>query len=302
MSLRADGTKKKRMSIAASITLEASLLLPLFLIFFTVVLSLFEMLRLQNAVEIAMHQKGNEIALVRYEAGMLADVGSGLLDKFDQKKERGKVLDKVPDGVMDVGSGLINAGAAQILVSKYLEPTGILDSPVLASDILVLPTSINDDRGIISIEATFETKPYLDFSWIGLPNTRMEARYFGHDWTGFNYEKEEEKEEEEEDDPDVYLANNDSRHCYHKDRNCTYLTRETAMTASVEDMDTKRRKGGGRYRPCSRCAKESGPVYYTKYGVVYHSDPHCTELFRTIITEKESTAIKNKNRACKKCG
>ena len=73
--LRAEHKRPKRISPGAAITLEASLLIPLFLMFFVTVFSLFEMLRLQNAVEMALHQTGNEICLLRYEADMVYQFG-----------------------------------------------------------------------------------------------------------------------------------------------------------------------------------------------------------------------------------
>ena len=54
---------RKRPSLAASVTIEASLILPLFLFFFVNLLGVFDILKLQCDLEAALHQTGRQLMM-----------------------------------------------------------------------------------------------------------------------------------------------------------------------------------------------------------------------------------------------
>lgn len=293
--LRAEQKERKRISPGAAITLEASILIPLFLMFFVTVFSLFEMLRLQNAVEMALHQTGNEICLLRYEADMVYEVGEGLLSSGDDSGTIFDDLAQIPDDYKTAGRNVFDSVLTYAMVQNYLNPSSILETPVLDGDIFVVPLNLTKD-GEVGLEAVYSTHPY--FNCFGLSDIRMEARYYGHDWSGFAVASDEEEDEDEE--PDVYVARR-AGEVYHTDKSCTYLTRNISDCA-YGDIGDKRNKGGARYYPCSVCGGgSSGTVYYTNYGTRYHSSLDCHELTRDIITIKLDAAKEQGYRPCSKC-
>lgn|GEM_PF-560886 len=298
--LKTDKKDSKRTSFSGSFTLEAALILPMFSIFFVILFSLFEMLRIQCGVEMALHQKGNELALMRYEADMAIGIGSDVLANFDKDGKVQESMDKIPDTVKDAAGQVVTSAAATKMVGDYLEEHDIYKSPVLASDIIVVPTSVSETSGIIALEAFFETKPYFNLFFGGFSNTLIECRYFGHDWTGYdmNFKAEESDEPKE---AFVYVCGKDAKHAYHKDPTCTYLLRNI-KSCNVKNIDDKRNSSGARYYPCEVCGGGvSGKVYYTQYGTAYHSSVTCSELSRTIESIKESEAIEIGMRPCSKC-
>ncbi len=293
--LRAEHKRPKRMSPGAAITLEASLLIPLFLMFFVTVFSLFEMLRLQNAVEMALHQTGNEICLLRYEADMVYQFGEDVLSSGDESDTIFNDLAQIPAEYKTAGRNVFDAGVTYLMVQNYLNPSSILDTPILTGQIVVVPLNLTKE-GEVGLEAVYSTHPY--FNCFGLSDIRMEARYYGHDWSGFAVASSEEDDDEEE-DVDVYVSRKAGA-VYHMDKGCTYLTRNIS-NCPYADIDEKRNKSGAIYYPCKTCGGGTGTVYYTAYGTRYHSSLDCSQLTRDIITLKLETAKEQGYTPCSKC-
>ena len=126
----------------------------------------------------------------------------------------------------------------------------------------------------------------------------MEARYYGHDWSGFAVASSDEDEEDTQ--PDVYVSRRAGT-AYHTDKNCTYLTRNIS-SCDYAAIDDKRNNGGARYYPCKSCGgATSGTVYYTAYGTRYHTSLDCHQLTRDIITIKLDAAKEQGYKPCSKC-
>ncbi len=293
--LRAEHKRPKRISPGAAITLEASLLIPLFLMFFVTVFSLFEMLRLQNAVEMALHQTGNEICLLRYEADMVYQFGEDVLNTGDESDTIFNDLAQIPAEYKTAGRNVFDAGVTYLMVQTYLSPSSILDTPILSGQIVVVPLNLTKE-GEVGLEAVYSTHPY--FTCFGLGDIRMEARYYGHDWSGFAVASSEEEEDEEE-DIDVYISRK-AGSVYHMDKGCTYLTRNIS-SCPYAVIDEKRNKSGAIYYPCKTCGGGTGTVYFTAYGTRYHSSLDCSQLTRDIITLKLETAKGQGYTPCSKC-
>ena len=94
----------KTRSLNGSMTVEASLALPLFIFFFVNILTLFNILKVQVDIEAALHQTGSELSLLAFDAksGLAAVSGdkdsghaetiagaAGLLSAFQRRIVRG---------------------------------------------------------------------------------------------------------------------------------------------------------------------------------------------------------------------
>ena len=89
---------------------------------------------------------------------------------------------------------------------------------------------------------------------------------------------------------------------YHRDYNCSYLN-PSVRAVSASSVSSLRNSSGGKYYPCSDCnaGKDSGTVYITDYGTVYHSKSNCSAIKRSIrrvLLEK----VKDTMGCCSKCG
>ena len=58
---------RKGVPLTASMTLEASIALPLFLFFFANILMLFNIIKIQCDIEAALHQTGSEMMLLAFD-------------------------------------------------------------------------------------------------------------------------------------------------------------------------------------------------------------------------------------------
>ena len=94
---------------------------------------------------------------------------------------------------------------------------------------------------------------------------------------------------------EVYVSETGS--VYHEDPECSYLN------PSIREIDEDvigglRNRSGEKYRPCESCGGGSGTVYITSEGNRYHRSVGCSGLKRTIHTEdRDSCGL----RPCSKC-
>lgn len=100
----------------------------------------------------------------------------------------------------------------------------------------------------------------------------------------------------------VYVTVNGT--VYHIDRYCTYL-KPDINAVEISMIEQKRNNSGGRYYPCSKCVKDGIPlevVYISKWGTSYHTSENCGSLARIVRTLSINDAVNEGYRACSKCG
>ena len=158
--------------------------------------------------------------------------------------------------------------------------------------------------GEFKIVADYELKiPILFSKRIKFKTSQsVSGRIFGGRISPLNIAHKDENDKETEKDIKVYITQ--WGEVYHKDKNCTYLTNRMHK-ARLKEVCNKRSNSGEIYYPCDRCAKIGGinpetEVYYSKEGARYHLSLHCPSVFRKVIETIESE-VTNK-RKCDKCG
>lgn len=112
-------------------------------------------------------------------------------------------------------------------------------------------------------------------------------------WLGYD-PKESEAEGEY-----VYITKNGV--AYHRNIKCPYLNPSISIV-SEEGIGDKRNEGGGKYYPCDSCkyASKSGVYYITNYGNSYHNSVTCKNLIRHI--ERVLLSGVSDKHPCQKCG
>ncbi len=267
----------KRPSPAASVTVEASLVLPLFIFFFINILGAFDILRLQCDMEAALHQAGSQIM----EQAAFSEMLTG-----DEKSK----TEAFAEGA--ITTGLASKKVKAYLGEEYLNKSCIRGG---AGGLSFLQTALRSDGDIIDIVTSYKVHPLLGIA--GFSDFTVESRFYGHGFTGYNPDDGcgDEGEAEEE-----YVYITESGSVYHRSTKCSHL-RVSVQACSKSSVSKKRSSDGSKYYPCEYCGKRSGStVYITNYGNRYHSNNKCPGIKRSIRTVPISEV--GGRRACSECG
>lgn len=252
----------KEVSLSASMTLEASIALPLFIFFFVNIIAAIDIIRVQSEMEATLHQVGSEISLLAYdlregetvvspEGEDLRLVSTGAINAYAYyqiKKELGDKLDNSP-------------------VVDEISVTNMLSSKVMAGD------------DIIDIVIDYRVHPII--SLIGFRSFLVESRYYGHAWTGYDLSHGRDCEENAEEM--VYVTEYGS--VYHRDIGCRYLN-PSLQSVPFEQVGKLRNNDRSKYYPCQDCGQgvTGGNVFITDYGERYHTRVNCPGIKRKIYT------------------
>lgn len=257
-------SEKKNM--AAGMTVETTLVLPLFLFFLLSFGSVIEMIRLHGNLQLAIWEIGKETALYAYA------VEQSVIPEGEEtwwEEVAGKVL----------SATFLKWRMVDAVGEAYLE-----DSPVIeGSDGLIFwESDIVKPNGEMELVVTYGVESISKM--IGLPYFRMANQYYGHAWTGYQLTNEENQEGA------VIVYITDNAEVYHLYRDCTHLKLMVREIWDIE-LETVRNLYGGRYDACEKCAKGSKPrwLYIADEGDCYHYVRECPGLKRTVYTvEKDS--------------
>ena len=271
---------------------------PFFLFFFLNVLTAFDILRMQCDLTAAMHQVGNRIAIHRFEAVYAEDVIAGVATSLDPEatgEDQAQHGNPVLNTLLDAGSVMY----AQSAIVDYLGVDYLDRSPVVneSGGLSFLASEISGESERIDLVCSYQVRPL--FGWIRFFPFRMENRYFGHAWVGYEggFVQKKKKDKKEE---IVYITETGT--VYHRSRECTHLDLSIHATTYTQAL-SDRNEGGAKYHACERCGgspKEGSTVYVTDYGNRYHNSLSCSGLKRTVMEIPISEA--GSRAPCSKCG
>ena len=252
----------KRISSVISITheggltIEAALIIPIFLFAIAAVLSFTDILRLQMKIGSAMVQCAKELAVYGYaEESILGetvdDVPFLAETFFSETYVRNRVISELGEDYL-LGTPAEGGRAIHFAGSRIMENDRI------------------ELRSAYYVTPFFALSPKSGF----LTGTRAVARAF----TGYdNLSAVSDGDKEEF----VYITPEGT--AYHKSRSCHYLDLSIERVF-MEDISGIRNKDGAIYYACPLC-KGSGngtTVFVTSYGSRYHKDVLCSGLKRTV--------------------
>ena len=279
----------KRMSLGISIvcskkgslTLEASLLVPVFLFAIISLLSFTEILRVQMKINSSLQQTAKELSVYAYadKKNLQADV----LNKTDYS-EIGSFLSGIAISETYVRSRLIKD-----LTSEYLQA-----SPVKGSGKLSFVDSKFMEKDRIELRCVYPVTPFFalsDKAGFLTESTAVARAFTGYDNTSNYANAQKEK----------YVYITETGRVYHQSRSCHYLDLSIQQTKK-DQISALRNASGGRYNACPLCEKSGigNIVYITDYGDCYHYDLLCSGLKRTIQAVPISEV--GTRTPCSKCG
>lgn len=301
--------------LSAGMTVEASIVLPLFLFFFVNLGSAMEMIRLHGNLQLALWDVGNRMCVYGYalnDQDRIADSageestasGTGGADGAsgageDWRQELGDIV----WSYTYVKSQVVNYAGERYLESSPLNG-GVGGLAFWESD--VQKDVQGDAQGdglegasgdILDLIMTYQVSPWLQIPFVR--PFRMSNRYYGRYWTGYELQADAGEPGSAEDGSDVvYVAENAS--VYHERRDCTHLQLRIRKV-TLDEVGDIRNGSGARYQLCSKCKNHGlrGFVYIAYEGNAYHYDGQCSGLKRTVYTIPRQQA--SQYRPCSRC-
>lgn len=252
------------MKCRASLTVEASLVLPLFLFYMMTLLYSLEIVRFQSDVREALYQEATRESFATYAV------------RYGSEQEQ-------------------TADHAEQNIREYLEeqllPYLCVEGNAEGITFELQKNILGRDNRQLSI--AYSVKPFLYLLPIG--DMEVKDSIFVHDWTGYQKDgvwSEETKEAY------VYITPTGKK--YHLVETCTYL-KVRLQTVKSEEVDRYRNGDGEKYKSCEICGtKENHIVYLTEWGNRYHGSADCEAIQRTVYMIPLSQV--GERTACSKCG
>ncbi len=240
--------------VQASMSVEAALVMPLFLFALINLLSVIEIYRVQSNLSVAMHRTAKEMAVYGYEYQEL--MGEGNAYKLESL-------------------GLTYLFAAKsvkdILGEEYLNTSPIRNG---ANGISWLRSQVLEEEDCIDLIATYQVEPMHNL--MGFGRFTMCNRMRTRAWTGYSTVADCVEMELED---LVYVA--EYGKVYHLSAYCTHL-RLSIQTVDIERIGEYRNQDGREYVECDRCFDEYAVTFYiTDYGELAHCSLSCSSLKRT---------------------
>lgn len=267
--------KISRGKVNGSMTVEAAVVLPLFLFFFLNMGCAIEIIRLHGNLELALCDVGNRMAVYGCMAG-------------EKDAESAKVLHKLTD--IGVSYTYVKGEIKDYVGEDYLEQSPMAGG---ADGLVFLESDIFTEQDEIELIVTYKVQPFVAI--VGFKPFRMANHYYGHLWNG--YRLPEEKQETETEDI-VYVT--ETGKVYHEQLNCSHLSLSIREVSHGEAYRL-RNENGERYELCHKCGRETvrGMVYITLDGTGIHNNRNCPGLKRTIKTILRKDA--GGYRPCRRC-
>ncbi len=273
-----DMNTENRHSLQGSMTLEASIALPLFVFFFLNIMSAIWIIQIQSDLEAALHQTGSEIMRLAYDIREGEDVLS---------------IDEEASGIAEMAALRLYASSA---VREYMKDR-LKNSPVMdgADSLSFISSCVMQGDDIVDIVVDYKVHPIVGL--IGFKDFDVQSRFYGHAWTG--YEIAGEAIESEQQEELVYITEHGE--VFHRDISCRYL-RSGIRSIDFGSIPGVRNADRAKYYPCEYCGKNiaGGNVFITEYGTRYHSRVDCQGLKRKIHTVPISEV--GGRRPCSACG
>ena len=256
------------LNLKGSLTVEASLVLPLFIGAIVTLLFFIQAIKINVNIQKAVYNQTMKVVGYAYYVN---------------------VTD--PPVVVE---NLLEGEAIKAMVINELG-TEFMNNPYLVNGrngFLLNFTNIFDE-GVIDVALQYKLKVPFDIFGVGEVPFVVRARC--KTWSG------ESSDRNEWDTKMVYVTKYGE--VYHENKSCTFI-KSDVKSCSKSEATVIKNESGERYEPCSLCAEGHASyvtlVYFTKYGNRFHVNENCSNLKSNVFSIEKNIAEKN-YRACSKC-
>lgn len=235
--------------LMASMTLEASLVLPVFLFVVLSLISVFDIVKIKGCMDVAVAEAGNEITLESY---------GGYVE------------------------GLITPVYINHKIQTFLKKNlSEADMERLSKYIFVTDISFLEEENILKFRVDYSLTPDLGF--LGLNQVKLHTTYYGHNWLGYAAGKDTETMVYISDNAEVYHTDkacsylnveikavpysglagrrNESRHIYYKCNLCDEIVNNELVYITPE---------GKNYHSIRNCIGLTRSIYTVPLSTVSH--------------------------------
>ncbi|NLL72779.1 MAG: hypothetical protein GX237_04560 [Clostridiales bacterium] len=282
-------------SIKASLTVEAALVLPIFICFYIIFIYFIQVFLVQEVMQDGLTKAGLSMSRAAYIYSDFIDTED--LDSYDKSF----LEDSIQEGLEDIYKSTLNDLAIKYAVAKNLNVEVINNSSIAGGfdGIRFDGSKIMEGDDQIDLLARYRIR--FPISLFGLHEMDMIQRVKFRAWTGLSLQKLYSKELEEEGKDDITVYITETGTVYHKSKTCSHIKLSIEL---INDKPTwQRNKSGGKYYPCESCTSKAtlstGPYYISSYGDRYHISKDCSRIKRTVL-EIPLSEVKSR-KACKRC-
>lgn len=254
-----EGSAKGEYAARASMTVEAALVLPFFLLILTGFLYWIPFMQLHMDMQLTLEEFSGKIAVYAYAEDRIR----GGADSQEEEEAR---------AIETLQNAGVQGAVYAVLMAEHADE---MKAAGISGSIQTLYSGINRDEEIIDIVVGYQEQirgfPLSIGSFPVLQRSRRRL------WTGNSLISETVSDE----DRLVYVTKNGS--VYHTDPYCPYLSL-SVVYRTMEEIGRVRNQGGEIYRPCERCrpSEEDYGAYITDYGNRFHNSAACPALRRNI--------------------
>ena len=267
-------------TFSGALTLEATLVFPIFMLVLLYFMFFFQVLMMEMHVEQALQYTSRTLAVY---------AGLDRITEEDTSAEAGSIREALKQG----GTYFVSTQVAKHMVANRLKERGAETWRIENGVNGIHYTQTRMDGDYIDLVVSYKMKePFSYFPKIRTIQIRQRVR--ARKWTGDHGARADGTTEET-----VYVTPTGT--VYHRNSTCPYLDR-VIRTTSSGTITGKRNKNGAKYYACQRCVKGNvtGTLYITDYGTRFHAKRNCTELDRSICAIPISQVSDRK--PCSKCG
>lgn len=245
--------RRKRASLSTSfnykgsITIEATIVLPLFLFFLMNLTSIFLIYHLYSQIDSYLYKNAKQLTILAYP------LENGL----------------EPSEGMSFAGEILTIAGLQLKINQEINSFGVLDG-----SISLLHSNLFEED-YVSLIATYDVSPLANM----IPFTSFQIMNQCHMrcFTGYKYDNTSDTNSEEE---YVYITEHGT--VYHLTNTCTYIVIRTSAVTEGQ-LDVIRNDSGAIYYACLNCNNETSTTYHvTSYGTRYHTSTSCSSIERNV--------------------
>ncbi|SHJ17849.1 hypothetical protein SAMN02745725_01923 [Pseudobutyrivibrio xylanivorans DSM 14809] len=263
----------------ASYTIEAAVILPLFITLMIFGMFIFRMLQVQSGVQQSLDAASRRMAVT---LGNMANEGES-----DKDVDTSNAEPTLRGELSEAGLLIATISMAGYEVVEHKVPIEYIDGGAAGLDFSESTVEGNYIDLKVNYNLTFPIGLLGNYTYEVTQRSRC-RKWVGCDKAEFSLDAR-------------YVYITEKGEAYHRNYMCTYLN-PSVHSMPAEDIKSARNKSGGIYYQCHKCKniKPGGLVYVTDYGTAWHSDISCKEIkhnIKKVLYEE----VKNSMRPCSKC-
>ncbi len=263
-----------------SLTIEAAVVMPLFITLMVFGLFIFRLLQVQSGVQQSIDNASRYMAV---SLGEVANLGESNKDVDPDSKD--------PTIKGELSEAMLHAVTLGVCAGEIVKnnvPLLYVDGGTAGFNFMETSVEGNYIDVRVNYQMTFPVGLLGKYSYDVSQRARCRK------WVGYD------KAEDTVDSAYVFIT--EKGEVYHTNYHCTYLNPSVRRIHS-SDLKSERNVGGEKYAPCKRCSRGKSPesfIFVTDYGTSWHSDVTCTEIKHN-IKKVPLEEVKDKMRPCSKC-